>query len=73
MTGLRFVHESLAQRVVFGAGEAARRTAEEVDRLGASALRDLGLREADLPGAVEAILPSVPVGNPVQPTLHALF
>ena len=29
-----------------------------------TALRDYGLREADLPGAVEAILSAVPAGNP---------
>lgn len=35
MSTLRFVHDSLAQRVLFGAGEAAQHLAAEIQRLGA--------------------------------------
>jgi maleylacetate reductase len=36
------------------------------------ALRDYGLRAADIPDAVEAILPAVPTGNPTPVTRHNL-
>ncbi|GIF17566.1 alcohol dehydrogenase class IV [Actinoplanes tereljensis] len=40
-----------------------------LDRVGAPrALRDYGLRESDIPGAVDAILAAVPPGNPVPVT-----
>ncbi len=49
----------------FGAGTATGGLRDLRERIGAPrALRDLGLRESDLPAAVRAILPVVPASNP---------
>ncbi|UXF67263.1 maleylacetate reductase [Rhodococcus qingshengii] len=69
-----FEHTTLAQRVLFGTGEAARHLAAEIERLGATAIMVLaGPQESDLAAGVigdldvavrwDDVAPHVPVAN----------
>lgn len=69
------VHD-LEQRTAqaLGVGSALAGLQQLRERVSApKALRDYGLTEADLPGAVERILPTVPASNPVTVTEDSLY
>ena len=73
---MRFVHESLPQRVCFAEALApGGRSAAWKSRAGnypPRALRDYGFAESDIPGAAEAIVPVVPPSNPRPVTAGGL-
>ena len=59
--GMRFVHESLPQRVCFGSGAAAELVAAEVERLGASKVMLIASGSGSGAGIAERVTAGVPV------------